>query len=214
MRSRRPDDQLQLGFDALLAASEADNARKRQEREHAHLPDTLETALPFYRTLIEKHHGAMLAGDGKTVQRIRDEAHNLAVKLNNFEPGILAHEDAPGCVLSRLACAPDGSIPMWGQGGTFVVSHGSLKVRIEMEGIFGIGAGSMSWLGFAAHAVDWDKPFLSETGYRSYLGVGGRLEPGHTAESFCAAIIDAYVTRELKGKLRAIAPEYRRMASA
>jgi len=214
MRSRRPDDQLQLGFDALLAASEADNLRKRQEREHAHLPGNLEEALPFYRAVLEKHHAAMLADEGSTVRQLRDEAHSLAVKLNNYEPGILAHEDAPGCALARLTCAPDGAVPLWGQSGTFVVSCGSMKVRIEMEGIFGIGAGFMSWLGFSAHAVDWEKPFLSETGYRSFLGVGGALEPGYTVERFCAAIIDAYVTRELKGKLRMIAPQYRGNASA
>jgi len=203
-------DQDQLGFDSLLSASDADNERRRQERELAHLPGSMEEALPFYRALIEKHHAAMLAGDGFAVQRIRDEADGLALKLNNYEPGILASEDAPGCVLERLTRAPDGTVPLWGQTGTFVIEHARMRVRIEIEGLFGIGSGAMSWLGFSAHAVDFDKPFLSETGYRSFLGVGGALVPGHTVETFCAGIIDAYVTRELKGKLRRIARQYRR----
>jgi len=84
-----------------------------------------------------------------------------------------------------------------------------MRVRIEMEGLFGIGAGSMAWLGFSAHAVDQGRPFLSQTGYRSFLGVGGALAPGHTPESFCGAIVDAYVAREVKGRLREIAPRYR-----
>jgi len=207
-------DQAQLGFDSLLSASDADNEKRRQEKECAHLPGTMDEALPFYRVLIERHHAAMLVGDGDAVQRIRDEAHDLALKLNNYEPGILADENAPGCVLARETRAPDGAIPLWGQEGSFIVTRGAMRVRIELEGLFGIGSSFMAWPGFSAHAVDWGKPFLSETGYRSFLGVGGALEPGHTPDSFCAAIIEAHVVRALKGKLRMIAPRYRRAPPA
>jgi len=202
-------DHQQLGFESLLFASDADNEKRRQEKDHAHLPGSMDEALPFYRSLIEKHHAAMLAGDGMAVQRIRDEADDLALKLNNYEPGILADENAPGCVLERMTRAPDGTVPLWGQSGTFVLVRGAIRVRIEMEGMFGIGARFMSWQGFSAHAVDWDKPFLSETGYRSFLGIASALEPGHTPDSFCAAIIEAHVMRALKGKLRMIAPRCR-----
>ncbi|GAB4363606.1 MAG: hypothetical protein Kow0060_20440 [Methylohalobius crimeensis] len=37
--------------------------------------------------------------------------------------------------------------------------------------MFGIGSTAFYWLGFSAHAVEFDKPFLSSTGYRSFLGV-------------------------------------------
>jgi hypothetical protein len=199
----------QLGFDSLLSAGETQNEARRQERAHAHLPGSMEEALPFFRTLIERHHAAMLAGNGNIVQSLRDEAHALAFKLNNYEPGILASEHSPGCVLGRLARAPDGALPLWGQEGSFILERPAMRVRIEMEGLFGIGAGAMAWLGFSAHAVDRDRPFLSQTGYRSFLGVGGALAPGHTPESFCGAIVDAYVARELKGRLREIEPQYR-----
>lgn len=207
-------DQAQLGFDSLLIASDADNDRKRQEKECAHLPGTMEEALPFYRNLIERHHAAMLAGDSVAVQRIRGEAHDLALKLNDYKPGIIADDDAPGCVLERMTRAEDGTVPLWGQSGSFVLVHGAMRVRIELEGMFGITSSFMPWPGFSAHAIEWDKPFLSETGYRSFLGVGGQLEPGYTPERFCAEIIEAYVMRELKGKLRMIAPQYRRGPSA
>lgn len=204
----------QLGFESLLTESDADNEKRRRGREHAHLPGSMEEALPFYRALIEQHHAAMLAGDSVAVQRIRGEADALALKLNNYERGILADENAPGCVLARATRAGDDVIPLWGQEGSFVVARGAMKVRIEFEGMFGIASSFMPWPGFSAHALEWDKPFLSETGYRSFLGVGGALEPGYTPESFCAAIIEAYVTRELKGRLRKIAPQYRRELSA
>ena len=99
------------------------------------------------------------------------------VRLNNYEPGILAGADAPGCVLARLTRASEGAVPLWGQRSSFIIERRAMRVRIELEGMFGIGARFMSWLGLGAHAVDWDKPFLSETGYRSFLGVGGGLRP-------------------------------------
>lgn len=193
----------QLGFEALLTTAAADNAQRKEERACAHLPGTMPEAVPFLNALIDRHHTAMLAGDAGMVERLREEAHRLAFKLNDYEPGILADDNAPGSVLERLTRAPEGTVPRWGQSGTFMVDCPGMRVRIDMDGLFGI-AWHSSWLGFAAHAVNWDAPFLSETGYRSFLGVGGPLRPGHTPETFAAAMIAAHVRVELKGKLRKI----------
>jgi hypothetical protein len=199
----------QLGFDALLASAQEANTTRQQERACAHLPGTMDMAVPFYRDLIERHHRAMLAGELETVMQLRDEAHLLAVKLNGYDHGILADEDAPGYALDRATRAPDGAVPLWGQSGSFEIISEGMRVRIEMEGMLGIGASFMAWMDFAAHAADFDKPFLSETGYRSFLGGGGDLQPGFTPDSYACAIIAAHVRRELKGKLVAIKPEYR-----
>lgn len=200
----------QLGFDALLADAERDNVHQQMARECAHLPGSMKEAIPFYRALIDRHHAAMLAGDAASVMQMREEAHRLAEKLNNFEPGISADEDAPGCVLERETRAPDGTVPLWGQTGTFEISICAMRVRIEVDGIFGIASSVYHWIGFAAHAVELDKPFFSETGYHSFVAVGGELEPGFLPDSFTRAVIEATITRKLKGKLVAIKPEYRR----
>jgi hypothetical protein len=202
----------QLGFDSLLASAETANNARQEERACAHLPGNMDAGLPLFRDLIARHHRAMFAGDADTVRHLREEADQLALKLNGFDPGILADDDAAGCVLARATAAPPGTVPLWGQGGTFEITCDGMRVSIEMDGIFGIGASSMSWLGFAAHAVEWDRPFLSETGYRSFLGVGGALQPGFTPATFAAAIVAAHVQRELKGKLLLVKPEYRRDA--
>ncbi len=102
---------------------------------------------------------------------LRGEARSLALRLNGGERGILADEDAPGCVLERESAAPPGAVPLWGQKGAFIVTVAGMRVRVALHGVFGIGSWSGFWPGFAAHAVDWDKPFLSETGYRSFLGI-------------------------------------------
>ena len=208
MNSPAPEQPLQLGFDALLKNAASDNALRQQERAYAHFPGTMEDALPFYRDLIERHHAAMIGGDADTVLRLRNDAHDLACKLNNYEPGIIADDASPGCVLDAVTRAEDGAVPLWGQSGSFIITIDSMRVRIEMDGLFGVGASCMSWIGFAAHAVDWTKPFLSGTGYRSFLGVGGALAAGYTPDMFAASIISAHVSKELKGQLRLIGRQY------
>lgn len=69
-------------------------------------------ALPFYRSLSRWHHAAMLSADVGQALALRKEAHLLAEKLNGFEPGILADEDAPGCVAPATR-APAGTVPPW-----------------------------------------------------------------------------------------------------
>jgi hypothetical protein len=149
----------------------------------------------------------MLAGDAAAAMAQREEADRLALKLNNYE-GIIAGDDAPGCVLERRSRAKNGTIPLWGQTGSFEITHGTMQVRIEMEGIFGVASNVFEWLGFAAHAVEWDKRFLSETGFRSFIGLRGALQPGMTPDAFARAIIAEHVSRDLKGRLVAIEPRY------
>jgi hypothetical protein len=214
MNARPKTQAAQLGFDALLATADGENRHRQAAKETAHLPATMEEALPFYRALIDRHHALMLAGDAGAVMRLRDDAYRLATKLNNYEPGILADDDAPGCRLDALTRAADGAVPLWGQGGSFIITCcGGMRVRIGMDGIIGIGGHYIAWLGFDAHAVEWNKPFLSETGYRSFVAPRGELLPGMTPDRFAAEVIAAHVKHGLKGKLLAIDPEYRRRAA-
>jgi hypothetical protein len=208
--SPRPMPQAaQLGFNSLLEEAETANTTRTLAKELALLPGCMDEALPFFRALLERHHAAMLAGEEREAMALREEADRLATKLNNYEPGIIAGDDAPGCVLERLTRAEDGTVPLWGQTGSFEITHGAMRVQIEMDGIFGVASNVFPWLGFAAHAVEWGKPFLSETGYRSFIGLRGGLQPGMTPDSFAREIIALHVSRELKGNLVAIKPEYR-----
>src|SRR5438552_1961043 len=101
MRRRSPPEATQLGFGDLLADADSANNHREMERSCAHLPGTYDEALPYFRELIDQHHAAMMAGDVPTAMRLRIDADLLATKLNNFEAGILADADAPGCVLDR-----------------------------------------------------------------------------------------------------------------
>lgn len=199
----------QLGFDALLLDADQTNHARKLEDETRHLPATMTDALPFFAELLEEHHAAMLAGQVDEVMFCRKEAHRLAVKLNGGKAGILADQDSPGYVLARETEAAPGAVPIWGQKGSFIVTAAGARVRIEMDGVFGICAATGFWLSFSAHAVDFDRPFISETGYRSFLGIHAEPAPGITPDAFAEKVISAHVAHELKGRLVPIAQRYR-----
>lgn len=52
--------------------------------------------------------------------------------------------------------------------------------------------------------MDCERHFLSESGYRSFLGIPADPQPGLTPDTFAREVIAAYVARELKGQLLAI----------
>jgi hypothetical protein len=189
--------QLGFGFDDMA-----------EEQRTAHIPSTMEDAIPYYRGLIEKHHAAMMSGDVEKTMAIRREADDLAYKVNGDDAGIKGGPDAPCYVLERATAAPEGTMPVWGQTGEFTLDIDGMKVRIEQDGIFGTGSHSMFWPGFAAHAVDYDKPFLSETGFRSFIGVHTDVVPGISPDKFAEQIIRSHVTRDRKNKLGKIGATY------
>lgn len=191
----------QLAFDALLDDAEHQHADREWEKATGHLPATMEIATPFFRALLDQHHAAMLAADVDEVRRLRRDAMQLALKLNGRRPGYLADETSPGCVLRRETESPPGPVPLWGQKGSFILELEAFRAKIEVPGIFGGLHFDRFWLGFDAHAIDRDRPFLSETGFRSFLSVGAEVWPNITVDLFCRGIIDAHVRDVLKGKL-------------
>ncbi len=183
-------------FDAFAAAY--------FERQTAHLPGTVAEAIPFYKQLLERHHAAFIAGDIDLASAIATEAENLAIRLNGGRFGFLADEDSSGRVLERDTAAADGQVPLWGQCGTFIVTPPGVRVRVDMAGLFGIDFPS-----FSAHVVDPGKPFISETGYRSFLGVSNAWQPGMTTGAFARAVLEQHIARDMRGKLVPIGREYR-----
>lgn len=198
----------QMGFDALLQESDAQNAEQAFAKETVHLPDNWAEALACHKAQINEHHAAMLANEFDAAIDIRKEAHLLAAKLNGGTMGILASEDAPGCKMDAQARADNGKPPLWGQSGVFDIHAAGLHARVEMGGMFGIGATAMPYLGFSLRAVDPSKPFLSETGYRSFLGCTVPPKAGMTPEHFVQRVMEAYVATELRGKLLHINPRW------
>lgn len=184
----------QLGFDELLIETEQVNRDRAFQKKTAGLPSTWETALPFYWKLLHEHHRLMMSADVEAVMALREQAYDLAYKLNDCNPGILANENSSGRKLCRETQAATGEVPLWGQAGDFNIELDGMLIRIEMQGIFGIGGKYAFWPGFGAHAVHKDKPFISETGYRSFLGVGMESITGLTPETFAHHAITVFLS--------------------
>lgn len=196
----------QLGFDVLLQDAETDNQNRAFAKATAHLPDTWDEAESLYTHLVRDHHDAMMNGDETTTMALRGEAGLLARKFDPERRGILAHDDAPGYALARSFAPKPSQVPLWGQTGRFCVEVSGISVAIELEGMFGIGSGTHFWPGFAARAVDPAKRFISETGYRSFLGIYTPPEAGTTPDAHVCRVIGAYISQDLRGRLRDISP--------
>jgi hypothetical protein len=171
----------------------------------------IDTALSIaqYRAMIEEHHAAMVAGNEKIALAIRKDAHELAAEMNGGTTlGIMGGEGSPCDVLERATAAPAGTVPLWGQTGDYIIDVDGMRVRIEQDGMFGIGCSSLFWTPFAVHAVDYDKPFVSNTGYRSFCGLLGEPQAGFTPDTFARELLRAHIKKEMKGKLERIDAKY------
>lgn len=182
-------------FDDIFADSDEQNRLQAEAKLYAHLPSAMPEGIAYFRGLIARYNEALLAADIDGAQAICDEAHDLAYKLGGYESGILAKPDSAGRVLDNETAAPEGQVPLWGQRGNFQLPD--FNARIEMNSIFGIGS---PLPGFAAHAIDRSRPFLSPTGYRSFLGLRSLAEGLSTADYVCEAL-RSFIARELRGKL-------------
>jgi hypothetical protein len=120
--------------------------------------------------------------------------------------------EAPCYVLERATHCDSGKVPLWGQTGEFIVTVRGAQVRIEMDGMFGIGA--MPIPGFSAHVVEPNKPFISETGYRSFIGYQPDIPTDTTPDAYAKNLIQHYLDKECKGKLRPLKPECRERFTA
>ncbi len=196
-------------FDDLLTETDQINRQRQFDKETGHLPGNYEDALPYYKSLLQNHHTAMLDADVETAMALRQDAYLLARKLNKGDLGILAHDEAPGYVLARETKAMNGEAPLWGQQARFEIEASGILIRIETDGIFGIGASHQFWPGFSAHCTDPSAPFITETGYRSFLGL--HVEPcaGLTPDIFAQQVIATYIREELQGQLVVLSPRYR-----
>lgn len=158
--------------------------------ETAPIANASHDAVPAFWKILERFNAAVLASDQLAILKIDEEARTFAAVLNGGTHfGMMADQDSPCCVLERETAARPGKVPIWGQIGNFEVEVEGVPVRIEKDGIYGIGGiGS-----FAAHRVDMEQPFpISETGYRSFL-TSLDPPPPMTVDAFVLAVLQAHL---------------------
>lgn len=143
------------------------------------------------------YHDAMLAGE---VQAL-DDAHLVyeacVIKLNggtNFGSAVV--QDA----LAAKFAAPAGQVPEWEQAGEFLLEVDGMRMVVKM-----CPGGLSNHCGAELNAVDFDLPFLSETGYRhQYIRPAQHV--GRTVDQAVRAEVLDLLASE--GKAVAITREY------
>lgn len=163
---------------------------QRDERDElmaelaASMPTDRVGLLDLARAAVAELHAGVMACDDAAVERATTRYEAVTWKLNGGTFfGCQGGPEAAGCVIDRHCSAAPGDVPCWGQAGQFLVEVEGLRALVD----FGGGVGVMG-SHFEFNAVDLDKPFISETGYRSHFD---RLRGGMTVDAVAAAIFAA-----------------------
>lgn len=129
-------------FVAALAALPADQAELELRASRVH-------------TLF---HDAMLAGDEQTLSDASVVFRACVIKLNGGTH--FGCSDIQKALENKYA-APAGQVPAWKQAGEFLLEVEGMRMVVKMS------PDSMSThCGAELHAIDFDKPFISSTGFR------------------------------------------------
>lgn len=179
--------QMSLGLDLPSKEELAKRARL------ASLPDSDDALIAEARKLLVDYHAAALAADSERMLAIHDKINAAAEKMNGgTQFGIATEEGAHGR-LRRALCAPDGQEPMWGQPGRFIVAACGCRCVVTYDGLFGYC--------FSVRAVDFGRPFISETGFRSFAsGWSTDKRQGESVAARTAREIEAQMGWDCNGK--------------
>lgn len=153
----------------------------------ASMPDDKAGLLAVALAAVQEQHAAVLAGDDAAASTAAERYEATVWKLNGggfF--GCMGADDAAGKIIERHCRAVPGAVPTWGQRGEFVIQVEGIRALVEFGDGFGMGRTH-----FAFRAVDLDRPFISETGYRSHFD---ELIAGHTVDEAATGIFRAYLT--------------------
>jgi len=157
----------------------------------ASMPSDLDGLLAVARASVDELHAGVMACDDAAVELATNRYDAVTWKLNGGTfLGCQADQDAAGCVIDRHCSAAPGDVPCWGQAGQFLIEVEGLRALVDYS-----GACSLLGCHFAFTAVDLDRPFVSETGYRSHFDDLGDLNGGVTVDAKAAAIFADYLKK-------------------
>ena len=132
----------------------------------AELPTDRDELLAAAVAAVVEIDAAIMRGDGAAAEAASDRYEAVIWKMNGgTHVGSMADHDAPGQVIERHCAAVPGDVPLWGQRGQFLVADGDMRALVEYEAGYGWPLGAH----FQFHVIDLDRPFISETGYRSHF---------------------------------------------
>ncbi len=141
---------------------------------------------------------------------VRGDMAEAAVSARRYEAAIwklnggtmfasydVASKGAPGRLVERHCRARPGQIPGWCQRGEFLLETDGIRAHVVSR----LGGGEVYRRGLEFHAIDLDRPFISETGFLS------RFVSPRAGEGFEAHVRSVFAELVAMGR-RSIRPEY------
>ncbi|KND60575.1 hypothetical protein BVER_05652 [Candidatus Burkholderia verschuerenii] len=177
---------------------------KERDRKAAELaasmPEDRAGLLAVTAEATAEFHAAVLACDDAAAQIAADRYDAAVWKLNGGTSFGVMDSSNPeaGGILAEAHCRADaGTVPMWNQTGEFLITVQGVRAVVRVRDGFGRFRVSMGF-----HVVDADKPFISETGYRSHFDTA---RGGRTVDEVAISVFTALLAE----KRIPLAPEYR-----
>ncbi|MCW3589057.1 hypothetical protein K6Y78_39175 [Burkholderia cenocepacia] len=132
-------------------------------------------AIDIARRIVERKNAAVVAGDANCARKCDKHYDRLVSALNGGTLfGSQAGPDSVGVQLNERIAAPDGTVPMWGQSGRFFIRVDGMASVVTYDAYWCMSG----FEHFEFHACEFDRPYISETGYRSDFA--HELSPGLT----------------------------------
>lgn len=149
---------------------------------------------------VDKYHDAVLAGHVEVLDQMEMAYTALVYQLNGGTlQGCAADDSRSARVLARALAARPGQVPRWGSAGEFLLEVEGLRVRVVIRpDLLGNHHACALW------AVDLDRPFVSESGYRS-AGLTATNCLGLTVDQAARALVLDLL--KIEGKLKPIAAD-------
>ncbi|KND60976.1 hypothetical protein BVER_00857c [Candidatus Burkholderia verschuerenii] len=142
---------------------ERDEREAKAEQIAAQMPEDRGGILCEAMAAIDAIDAAVLACDDGAAEAAALRYEAAIWKLNGKTYfGCMAGPDAGGVIARKVCSAPDGTAPKWGQAGEFVATVQGTRALVSVSEGFGVRSTH-----FEFRAVDLDRPFISQTGYRS-----------------------------------------------
>jgi hypothetical protein len=154
---------------------------------------------------VQAYHDAVMAGDDLkhelAYERAVERYDAVIWKMNgNTFFGSRARDNSVGAVIEQHCAAVRGTAPKWGQRAEFIVNVEGVRAIVVIRDAMRDHA-PMEF-----HAIDFDRPFISPTGYQSHFF---NPRPGKTVCEVAQAAMSHY----LKQRRTLIEAEYRERLS-
>ncbi|KVW77424.1 hypothetical protein WK99_27915 [Burkholderia ubonensis] len=134
---------------------------------------------------VRELHAAVVADDAATAEVASDRYDAVVWRLNGDT--FFGCRVGAGELIEQHCRAERGNIPMWGQAGEFLINVSGVRSIVEVDDGFG-----RFRVFFKFHAVDVNKQFISETGFRSHFEV---FQSGKTVDEVAKAIFAAFLAK-------------------